>query len=231
MNVLITGASRGIGFALTQQFIDHPQYRVLAISRNTEELNQLKEEHPNGDHLKVLRVDLSNSDLQDVFAVIQTWQQLDILINNAGSLIHRPFEEISLSEWRATFEVNFFSVVKLIHLLLPFLKKSKAAHIVNIGSMGGIQGSVKFSGMSAYSASKAALANLTECLAEELKISTVAVNCLCLGAVNTEMFQEAFPEFTAPIESDEMAAFIYHFATTSHRFFNGKVLPVSSSTP
>ena len=97
--------------------------------------------------------------------------------------------------------------------------------------MGGFQGSSKFPGLSAYSASKAALGNLTECLAEEFKEMGIAVNALALGAVKTEMLEEAFPGYVPPVNAQEMAGFMANFATSGHHFFNGKILPVSVSTP
>ena len=136
-----------------------------------------------------------------------------------------------MEDWQAMFEVNLFGPVKLIKNLLPFLQNASSSHIVNIGSMGGFQGSSKFPGLSAYSASKAALANLSECLAGELSSYRIACNCLCLGAVNTEMLKQAFPTYKAPLNSEEMAQFVYEFSTTGQRFFNGQVIPVTLTNP
>jgi NAD(P)-dependent dehydrogenase (short-subunit alcohol dehydrogenase family) len=105
------------------------------------------------------------------------------------------------------------------------------SHIVNIGSMGGFQGSAKFAGLSAYSASKAALHNFTECLAEELKERKISVNCLALGSAQTEMLEKAFPGYESPVMAFEMGKYIADFALTGHKFFNGKVLPVAVTTP
>ncbi len=108
---------------------------------------------------------------------------------------------------------------------------SKGSHVVTISSMGGIQGSSKFPGLAAYSSSKGAVITLSELLAEEYKEQGVAFNVLALGAVQTEMLQEAFPGYQAPIYPNEMADYIKDFALNGNRFFNGKVLEVSSSTP
>jgi NAD(P)-dependent dehydrogenase (short-subunit alcohol dehydrogenase family) len=107
----------------------------------------------------------------------------------------------------------------------------KGSHIVNIASMGGFQGSSKYKGLSYYSASKAALACLTECLATEFQESKIKVNCLALGAVQTEMFEAAFPGNKAPVKAHEMAEFIADFALKGHKFFNGKILPVATNNP
>ena len=117
----------------------------------------------------------------------------------------------------------------MIQALLTLFPKQ--SHILTISSMGGLQGSAKFSGLSLYSASKGALAVLTECLAEELSEQEIKCNCLALGAVQTEMLSKAFPGYTAPLNPEEMAEFIVEFALHGHRYFNGKILPVSLTTP
>ena len=114
-------------------------------------------------------------------------------------------------------------------MTLPFLKEN--SHVLNISSIGGVQGSLKFPGLAAYSSSKGALLTLTELLAEEYKDSKISFNALALGAVQTEMLEEAFPGYKAPVSAAEMAAYIFNFATTGHRFYNGKILQVSSNTP
>ena len=97
--------------------------------------------------------------------------------------------------------------------------------------MGGFQGSAKYSGLSYYSASKAALACLTECLANEFTGFGISVNCLALGSVQTEMLNEAFPGYKAPVDAKQMAEYISGFALTGHKFFNGKILPVAIGNP
>ena len=97
--------------------------------------------------------------------------------------------------------------------------------------MGGFQGSVKFPGLSFYSASKAALACISECLAVELKEFEITVNCLALGSVQTEMLENAFTGYTAPVTASEMGKLIGDFALTGSRFYNGKIIPVALTTP
>ncbi len=111
------------------------------------------------------------------------------------------------------------------------MEGSGLKHVVNVTSMAGYQGSSKFNGLSYYSASKAALGSLTECLAEELKDESIKVNALAIGAVQTEMLEEAFPGFKAPLQPSQMAEFMKWFTLEGPVFFNGKVLPVSLSTP
>lgn len=97
--------------------------------------------------------------------------------------------------------------------------------------MGGVQGSVKFPGLAAYSSSKAAVINLTELLAEEYKDSGISFNVLALGAVQTEMLEEAFPGYKASISAVEMANYIFDFSLNGQKYYNGKLLQVSNSTP
>jgi NAD(P)-dependent dehydrogenase (short-subunit alcohol dehydrogenase family) len=156
---------------------------------------------------------------------------IDVLVNNAGLLINKPFKDLTIEDWKLQFAVNLFGMTRLIKLLLPLMGGLKETHIVNLGSMGGFQGSKKFTGLSAYSASKAAVANLTECLAYEFSADNIRVNCLALGAVDTEMLKQAFPGYRAPVTSYEMAEFIKSFCKTGHKLFNGKVLPVSVIDP
>lgn len=229
MNILITGASRGIGFKTALELSKNSHNKVIAFSRNQAGLNELKD-LSNG-AIDICTVDLELDDLEPLNSFLSAYNNIDVLINNAGQLINKKFIDLSINEWRKLFEANFFTAVKLTSFMLPLLKRSAHPHILNIGSMGGFQGTSKFVGLSAYSASKAALGNLTECLAEELKEFNIRVNCLALGAVNTEMLKDAFPSYKAPVESDDIARFIADFSLNSHHFINGKIIPVSVSTP
>ena len=223
-NIIITGTSRGIGYELALQFAN-TGHQVLAISRKTP---QALIENNN---ITCLSVDLSNeNDLTSVENFLaNSWKKVDIIIHNAGSLISKPFAELSQSDFENVYKVNVFGVANLTRIALPYLQKG--SHVVTISSMGGIQGSMKFPGLAAYSSSKGAVITLSELLAEEYKEQGIAFNVLALGAVNTEMLQEAFPGYEAPISATEMADYIFNFALTGHKFYNGKVLQVSSSTP
>lgn len=223
-NIIITGTSRGIGYELALQFAN-AGHQVLAISRKTP---QALMEHPN---VSCLSLDISVAeDLHQVAKFIaQTWKKVDVLLHNAGSLLHKPFDQISTEEFQNIYKVNVFAVAELTKICIPFMQKG--SHVVTISSMGGIQGSMKFAGLAAYSSSKGAVITLSELLAEEYKEQGIAFNVLALGAVNTEMLQEAFPGYEAPISAKEMADYIFNFALTGNTYYNGKVLQVSSSTP
>jgi short-subunit dehydrogenase len=233
MNIIITGASRGIGYELTKLFAADPKNKVVAISRNRLKLEHLKRECRSGSVYPAV-VDFSNKEFKrDItLQVLSHISTVDILINNAGALVYKPFEELTPGDIENMFRINVTSQFEFLQALLPYMGKGQIpTHIVNISSMGGLQGSVKFSGLSAYSSSKAALASLTECLAEEFKDRNISVNCLMLGAVQTEMFEEAFPGEKTEMTPLLMAAYIRDFALSGATFFNGKIIPVSKSTP
>lgn len=237
MNIIITGASRGIGYQTALQFCRIPDNHVIAISRNQTNLeNLLQEKNQAGLPGKLTLypfdlTDLENNGAELFMHLKEHFQHVHVLINNAGLLINQSFEDFSSAEAQNIMNVNFFSPAALIQLLLPLLGGKEFSHILNISSMGGFQGSSKFPGLSYYSASKAAIASLTECLAEEFKERNIFSNCLALGAVQTEMLGEAFPGYKAPVKPEEIAQWIAGFAENGFRFFNGKILPVSVSTP
>ena len=234
MNVVITGASRGIGYELVKKFASEQGHKIVAISRNKPRLEVLKKECSalySGSELLVCDFDLVSDHYNDLLqeSILPFIKTVDILVNNAGCLVTKPLEALTDQDFNHLFDVNVKSVFRLTRLLYPCF--SVDSHIVNVSSMGGFQGSAKFPGLSLYSASKGAVAIFTECLAEEFKSRKINVNCLSIGAVQTEMLAEAFPGYHAPLTPAEMAAFMYDFSTTGHRFFNGKILPVSVSTP
>jgi len=243
MNILVTGASRGIGYNTALSLAAIEGNHVIAVSRDGKGLELLKKQFASGDSagkLSTFAGDIGSDDFLMTLKIMleKEISSLQILINNAGYLKNAPFAELTSEDWKQIYDVNVFSPVNVIRTMLPLMKKSERSessgfrsHIVNIGSIGGVQGSSKFSGLSAYSSSKGAMSVLTECLAEEFKSDHIAVNCLALGSVQTEMFLQAFPGFTAAKKPGEMGVFIGKFAMEGNLFYNGKVLPVSVSTP
>jgi short-subunit dehydrogenase len=236
LNIVIIGSSRGIGREVAKHLCSQG-HNLFCVSRNAEALELLKNEcreiRP-GTSVTTLAFDVSelsagSSHLQG--RIKHVFKRIDVLLYNAGLLIKKDFAEFKISEAMNIFAVNFFSAAAVIQELLPLMGGEKISHIVNVGSMGGFQGSTKFPGLSFYTASKAALGSLSECLAMELNDHNIRINCLALGSAQTEMLEEAFPGYSAPLSAAEMAEFISHFMVTGHKYFNGKVLPVSASTP
>lgn len=232
MNIIVTGASAGVGYELTKKLIaDKRISKVLGIARRQErldELNAFARSIKRQDAFVALAADVTTISLD---AITMHVDRVDGLVNNAGLLINKPFSELTDDDFKAIYEVNVFAPARLIRLLKPMMGAEKPSHIVNIGSMGGFQGASKFAGLSAYSSSKSAIAGLSECLAEEFKEDNIKVNCLAFGSVQTEMLGKAFPGFQAPLTAAQMANFVLDFTMTGHLYYNGKVLPISSSTP
>ncbi|WP_431136264.1 SDR family NAD(P)-dependent oxidoreductase [Psychroserpens mesophilus] len=224
-NIIITGTSRGIGLELTRLFANQG-HNVLALSRNATPVRNL-----NLDNISSFAFDLcKEDDYKMVEQFIQTeWNHVDILIHNAGLLLNKPFAETTFKDFVKIYETNVFGVSELTRVVLPFMKSN--GHVVTISSMGGIQGSMKFPGLAAYSSSKGAVITLSELLAEEYKDTGPQFNVLALGAVQTEMLKEAFPDYQAPTTAKEMAEYIQEFSLNGNKYYNGKVLQVSNSTP
>src|SRR5215212_8540794 len=212
MIIVITGAGKGIGYATALQLAADKNNTVIAIARKPAALAKLKAES-NG-AVQIIIFDLKN--YMDVSSVLvpeikKLAKQVDALINNAGVLVKKNLAELSGSDIEESYSVNVFSHMLLIKELIPMME-GRQSHIVNIGSMGGIQGSVKFSGLSAYSSTKAALINLSECLAVELQEKDISVNSIAFGSVQTEMFGEAFPSMKAGLSVSDAAKYLADFS-------------------
>jgi len=232
MMIIITGASKGIGYQTALQLAADKSNTVIAISRNEKGLKKLADKSHGAIHPIVFDLKMYKGIPSLLVSEIKRFtKRVDILINNAGVLIKKNLDLLSATEIEDTYSVNVFAPMMLIKGLLPMMGGTKVTHIVNISSAGGIKGSVKFPGLSAYSSTKAALINLSECLAVELKEKNISVNCVAFGSVKTEMFAEAFPSSRAALSVDYAAKYLSDFSLNGHKFFNGKVLEVSSSTP
>nr|WP_315223609.1 SDR family oxidoreductase [uncultured Flavobacterium sp.] len=223
-NIIVTGTSRGIGYELALQFAN-AGHQVLAISRK---IPQALLENEN---ITCLSIDLSD---ESALAVVddllsKTWKKVDAVVHNAGALLLKPFAETTQADFESIYKVNVFAVANLTRICLPYLQKG--SHVVTISSIGGVRGSLKFPGLAAYSSSKGAVITLSELLAEEYKEQGIAFNVLALGAVQTEMLEDAFPGYQAPISAQGMANYVYDFTLNGNKYFNGKVLEVSSTNP
>lgn len=223
-NVIITGTSSGIGYELVKIFSEK-NYEVLALSRDN---SKLRSQNLSG--VTSINFDLTDyENYADLDEYLKSFKKIDVLINNAGFLVNKDFEKTTIEDFKKIYSVNVFSVAMLIKYTIQYMCINSS--IVNISSIGGIQGSVKFPGLSAYSSSKGALNILTEMLAEEYKDKNIHINTLALGSVQTKMLGKAFPGFNALTSAKEMANYIFKFSTDEYKLFNGKIIPVSSSTP
>ncbi|URM37442.1 SDR family NAD(P)-dependent oxidoreductase [Flavobacterium anhuiense] len=223
-NIIVTGTSRGIGYELALKFAE-AGHQVLAISRK---IPQTLLEHQNVTCLSVDLADETALDQVEIF-LSSTWKKVDAVVHNAGALLLKPFAETTQADFESIYKVNVFAVANLTRICIPYLEKG--SHVVTISSIGGVRGSLKFAGLAAYSSSKGAVITLTELLAEEYKEKGISFNVLALGSVQTEMLNEAFPGYQAPISAEGMATYIYDFTLNGNKYFNGKVLEVSSTNP
>ena len=231
MNIVINGGTRGIGKEMVLLLSLDKTNNIFVTGRNNNSLQQLSKESKHN-NIFTFKYDISTFEKvekQFIEALSGCFKTVDILINNAGTLIKKDFVDFSKDEVRKVMETNFIGPASLIHSIKPML--IRGSHIVNISSMGGYQGSSKYKGLSYYSASKAALSCLSECLAEEFREDGIVVNCLAPGSIQTEMFEEAFPGQKAPVTAKEMAEFVVWFAINGSKFFNGKVIPVALADP
>jgi short-subunit dehydrogenase len=229
MNIVVNGGTRGIGRQVVFTLAGKGNNAIFVTGRNKELLADISSGYRN-----VFTMPLDISGIKDVSEeyvseIRNKLGTVDIMINIAGQMIPKSFMEIDDDDARSMMETNFFGPATAIRLLVPLMHQE--SHIINISSMGGFQGSSKYPGLSYYSASKAAIACLTECLAVELKQYGIKVNCLALGSVQTEMLSEAFPGYVAPVSPEEMGEYIADFALTGQRFYNGKILPVAVTNP
>jgi NAD(P)-dependent dehydrogenase (short-subunit alcohol dehydrogenase family) len=225
--IIIIGGSTGIGKALVEEAAKEPSNKVFAFARKD---GLMRDNFRALDNVSTYHLDLESLDKKNISEALAHIGSIDILINNAGYLVKNSFDKLSHEDFLKSYQINVIGIMQAVQLAIPIMN-TNGSHIVNISSMGGFQGSVKFPGLTAYSTSKAALFSFTELFAEEYKESGIKMNCLCLGAVQTEMLEQAFPGFKAPHSPKEMAAFIYNFALTQGDFMNGKIIPVSQSTP
>lgn len=230
--VIVTGASRGIGRATVRSLVFGHGAHVLALARDVAALGSLVKECDSvTGAVEVATVDLADDTAVQLVLDRLAGRKVRALIHNAGLLHTKPMGQHQQKDLDRLFRVNVTAPLLLSQGLADQLDGDPPGHVVHISSMGGFQDSVKFPGLVGYSASKAALACLSQCLAEEFRERGIRSNCLALGSVDTDMLRAAFPNYRASITAEEMGGFIAEFSLRGHKLFNGKVLPVALATP
>jgi len=177
----ITGASKGFGLSLVKQLLDAGQL-VAATSRNQEEL--IKAVNTQNDNFLPLQVDLVN-EASVSLALQHTYEffgQIDVVINNAGYGIGGAIEELTDKETRQAFDVNVFATLNVIRFVMPYLRKQRSGHIINISSIAGI---APGTGWAIYGAAKYAVIGLSEVLAADVKALGIKVTVVAPGAFRT----------------------------------------------
>jgi short-subunit dehydrogenase len=220
--IVVTGTSSGIGHQICIQAAKM-NFHVISVSRNIVPLKDIG-------GIESFAIDITNKDSVDEFIsnLKSKKIKIDILINNAGYLVSELFGDTTYDSFKKTFDVNVFGLAEITRSLIPIINSD--GHVINISSIGGVNGSKKFPGLSVYSSSKAAVIALTEVLAEEYQ-NGPSFNVLALGAVQTKMLKEAFPDYNVDTKPEEMAKYILDFAINGNKLFNGKLISVSNSNP
>jgi NAD(P)-dependent dehydrogenase (short-subunit alcohol dehydrogenase family) len=201
--VLVTGANRGIGYALVRALIDS-DFRVLAGCRNPENSVGLEKLESSGS-IQILPLDVS-SDESVVAAARKAPDRVDIIVNNAGVMPERGNEsiaEIDLNHLRVAFEVNVLGVARVVRSFLPLLRRSNRPRILNVSSGLGSIAERDSSTYYAYAVSKAALNMLTRSTAFEFAPEGITIVAISPGWVRTDMGGEE-----ADIAPEESAAAI-----------------------
>ena len=220
---LVTGSSRGIGRAIAVAYAAAGA-NVVVTARNSAELEAVAADiRAAGQECLVVRADLAAAaDIQRIAdAALQRFGRIDLLVNNAG-IIHPVVNLVDFDPkmWREVIDVNLTAPALLMQAVLPGMIAQRSGKILNISSIGGRQGR---RGRSAYRATKAALINLTESIAAEVKAHGIDVNCICPGVVDTPGMRETFgaqrlerdSRVTRPEEIAALAVFLASDAGSS----------------
>ena len=188
--VVVTGGSRGIGLAIARR-LGKEGAKLVLVARKEAALRRAADEVPGG--AVVVKADVTQErQVQRLFKVVEhELGQLDILINNAGVFIYKPFVSTSLQEWRNQVDTNLTALFLCTQAALPLLRRSRSAHLVNILSVSSVQA---FANCSAYTASKFGALGLTRVLREELRPCKIRVTGILPGSTNTRLTNEfGFP--------------------------------------
>lgn len=248
-NLLIAGVSRGIGKAMVEAFLqswetDRKQLYTGLKQNEKEQYKKLRIICISGSGraapafktgpdciVEMHRVDFRDTDrLRAMFSELSArYETVHGMLINSGYLEKIDPDKISAEVLERVYRVNVFGPALLISSFWHNLS-SGGGHIVLLGSMGGVQGSVKFPGLSVYSSSKMALSGLGESLSAEVPEGW-SINTLAMGSVRTEMLHEAFPGYSGGIETDKVSAYIKGFFWTGPGVINGVTVSVRRSNP
>lgn len=214
--VIITGANSGIGECIAKRFASEGANLVIA-ARRLDKLNKIsKEITDKGGKVLVVRTDVrKESDLENLIRkTIETFDTIDILINNAGIAPHKEIDNFTVEEYDDVMNTNLRSAFITSHLVAPIMKKKKSGAIINISSVAGKKG---YSLGSVYCASKFGMIGLTEALADELNEYNINVTAICPGLVNTPLFNYSPKEKKKMINTNDVAEIAVYLATLPTR--------------
>lgn len=181
--ILVTGGSRGIGLAIAQR-LGSEGARLVLVARHETALRKAGTEVPGG--ALVIKADVTQAkQVERLFKVVEhEMGRLDVLINNAGVFTYKPFVSTSLADWQKNLDTNLTALYLSTRAALPLLRRSRAAHLVNILSVSSVQA---FANCSAYTAAKYGALGLTRVLREELRPWKIRVTGILPGSTNTRL--------------------------------------------
>ena len=189
---LITGSSRGIGYAIAKLFLEEKAKVVICGSKLDSALKACDtfSNEWYADTVMPLELNVSEPDTFNnvINKVIDKWGKIDILVNNAGITSNVPFTHSTSEEFMEMFKINFFGVVDLTREVVKHMKENGGGSIINTSSMVGINGG---RGQAAYASSKSAINGLTISLAKELGGYNIRVNAVAPGVVGTDMMRDS----------------------------------------
>jgi 3-oxoacyl-[acyl-carrier protein] reductase len=235
--VLIVGASRGIGAAAARAFAGE-RSRLALLSRGRDDLEKLADElrgaNASAEIITFARDATGPGCAEAVMKeVVQRFGRIDVLVNNAGAGLRRPFEELSPEDWAASLDLNLMIAVRFSRAALPEMKKLGRGRIINLGAVSGTR---PRKGQMASNVAKAALINFTKSLAMEVGADNILVNAVCPTAVEGSRWQ-ARPESDRDALSrrtalgrtgkpEEVAGLIVFLAGDPASFITGAVIDV-----
>lgn len=227
--VLITGGGSGIGAACAAEFFRRGR-PVVIIGRTASRLKETARRIGGGDRVLALAGQAGDESFacRAFAAARKRFGSVDILVNNAAVLVKKPFLETSAAEWDATMRTNLRGPFLFSREFLRAAKPGRA--IINIGSLAGVHGTAKFTGLSAYTVSKYAITGLTAALAVEARPLGVAVFCVAPGAVNTQMLRKAAPGLKAGAVPADIARVVVELAEAeSPDLLSGATIPLDTN--
>lgn len=238
LKCVVTGGSSGIGKATVQRFVDEGA-EVLIADIDIEAANEVEQEL--GDAVSAVKCDVrSEADVEAVATLAHDrWGKVDVLVNNAGSELNKPYNETTVEEWDRVLDTDLKGPWLMCKYIVPKMVEAGSGSVINISSLNGLVG---FPLSSAYGSAKGGLVVFTRDMAIELANTGVRINCVCPGVIDTGMMErwtdlmpdkeeaKAMLRGTMPIgrmgTAEEVAGAIFFFASSDSSLCQGSILSV-----
>lgn len=214
--VLITGSSQGIGRSIAINFAASTQRPLVLLARNEEKLNETKKlcQKAGADKIAVLPCDATDEEEVQAIQIPDDLPEPGIIVNNAGSYLYKNVTETTQKEFQYQIDVNLYTAVNIVNRFLPVLRKMDRALIINISSVGALQGLAE---SGAYSSAKHALLGYTRSLREELKNTDIGVSAINLGQTHSPSWHNSTMSPEKLIDPSDVASLIVQLTRLSPR--------------